>query len=252
MKIEIKNRYDGRLIFSGAFESLLLAVEEAARERISLDYASLNGASLDYASLYGASLNGASLDYASLYGANLNHASLYGASLYGANLNHASLDYASLYGANLYGASLDHASLDYASLNGASLNGANLNGAKGIDRNRSQPLMMLLDQPGQIRAYKLTTKDFKSPISPGQKYPELTYSIGSEVSVSEWNEDPAKDCGAGIHVATLPWCLLNQKEGQKILIVEFTAQDIVCIPYDTSGKFRVKRLKVIEELECEK
>ena len=107
--------------------------------------------------------------------------------------------------------------------------------------------MMLLDQPGPIRAYKLVTEGLGSPIAPDQGRPSLTYTIGSTLSVDGCDEDPVHDCGEGLHVATLPWCLRERTEGQKILIVEFTAADIACIPDDTSGKFRVKRLTVIGE-----
>ena len=103
IKIEIKNRFTGKIIFEFSKENNTIkdTVEEAVKNKISL-----NGASLDRASLNGASLYGASLDRASL-----NNASLNGASLDGASLNRASL----------YGASLDRASLNNASLIGASL-----------------------------------------------------------------------------------------------------------------------------------
>jgi hypothetical protein len=107
--------------------------------------------------------------------------------------------------------------------------------------------MMLLDQVGLIRAYKLVTKDLMSPIAPTQGYPTLYYSIGSVIEISECDEDPAHDCGKGLHVATLPWCLSRMLEGYRIMIVEFVAADIACIPNDASGKFRVRRLKVVGE-----
>jgi hypothetical protein len=181
MKIEIKSWRDGRVIFAGEFESLLLAVEEAVRKKIDLRSADLRS----------------------------------------------------------------------ADLRSADLCSANLSSAKGLDRNLVQPLMMLLDQPGQIRAYKLTTKDLRSPIAPGQGHNTITYEIGSDVSVDSADENPDESCGAGIHVGTLAWCLSNRQEGNKILIVEFSASDIACIPYDTSGKFRVRKLRVIGEKEVQ-
>ena len=36
MKIEIKNRYDGSVIYTGEFETLLLAVEEAVKKGANL------------------------------------------------------------------------------------------------------------------------------------------------------------------------------------------------------------------------
>ena len=71
IKIEIKNRFTGDIIFSYEAENNTIkkTVEEAVRQGASLKGASLDGASLIGASLIGASLKGASLDGASLYGA---------------------------------------------------------------------------------------------------------------------------------------------------------------------------------------
>jgi len=113
VKIEIKRWDNGATIFEGEFDTLALALEEAARKRVDLYRASLDGASLVGARLDGASLVGARLD---------------GASLVGARLDRASLDGARLDRASLAGASLDGASLDRASLAGASLDGASLVG----------------------------------------------------------------------------------------------------------------------------
>jgi len=106
MKIEIKNRWTGVVIFSGDYGSLKEAVEAAvgmgvSLNHASLNYASLDGASLNHASLNCASLKGASLNYASLKGASLDGALLDGALLKGALLKGASLNYASLKGANI-------------------------------------------------------------------------------------------------------------------------------------------------------
>jgi len=109
----------------------------------------------------------------------------------------------------------------------------------------------LLDQPGQIRAYKLVTTDRKSPMAAGNGHTPLDYADGAELSVDKANEDPNESCGEGLHVATLPWCLSQRQAGQRILVVEFTAADIACIPNDTSGKFRVRRLNVIGEKQIQ-
>ena len=98
IKIEIKNKLTREIIFEYSKENNTLkdTVEQAVKEK-----KSLNGANLNGANLYGASLNGANLNGANLYGANLNGANLNGASLNGANLDGANLNGASLYGANL-------------------------------------------------------------------------------------------------------------------------------------------------------
>ena len=70
-KIEIKNRFTNRVIFTYECENntMKITVEQAVKNGASLNGASLDGASLDGAYLDGASLNGASLNGASLDGA---------------------------------------------------------------------------------------------------------------------------------------------------------------------------------------
>jgi len=106
MLIEIKSRFDSRVIFSHDCEnnSIKLTVEAAVRIRANLDGVYLAGAYLDGANLAGAYLDGAYLDGANLDGANLVRANLARANLVRANLDGANLDGANLDGANLAGA----------------------------------------------------------------------------------------------------------------------------------------------------
>ena len=128
MKVEIKHRWNGRVLYSAEIEEnpLRETVVRAVRENAYLDGAYLDGASLDGAYLAGASLAGASLAGASLDGASLAGAYLAGAYLAGASLAGASLAGASLDGAYLAGASLDGAYLAGVSLDGAYLAGVSL------------------------------------------------------------------------------------------------------------------------------
>ena len=129
-----------------------------------------------------------------------------------------------------------------ANLSRANLSRANLSGATGALPERCTPLLMLLDQVGPIRAYKLVTKDGVGPFNGG-----VTYAIGEVVSVNTANTDPQEQCGAGINVATLDWCLANYQDGHRVLILEFTAADVACIPTGTDGKFRLHRATVVGE-----
>ena len=149
---------------------------------------------------------------------------------------------ADLGGADLRGAYLRGADLSGADLRGADLRGADLRGANGITPELSTPLLMLLDQPGKIRAYKLVNEKNEGPINGGLKYP-----VGKTVKVGDADSNPLQQCAAGINVATLDWCLREWKPGYRILIVEFTAKDIACIPTATDGKFRLHRCDVIKE-----
>jgi hypothetical protein len=180
------------------------------------------------ADLTEANLTGANLAWANLAWANLTEANLAGANLAWANLTEANLTRANLMGANLTRANLTR---------------ANLTGAVGIVRERHVDLLMLLDQPGPIRAYKLVDSDGCSPIHDTK----LRYAIGATVEVANASTDPNEPCGVGIHVATLPWVLREWREGFRVLLVEFTAADIACIPTATDGKFRLHRCTVVAD-----
>jgi uncharacterized protein YjbI with pentapeptide repeats len=123
MKIEIKCRFSGSVLFSHEAEdnSMKLTLEAAVSAGANLAGAYLAGANLDGANLAGAYLAGANLDGAYLDGAYLAGAYLAGAYLAGANLDGANLDGANLDGANLDGAYLARANLDGANLDGAKI-----------------------------------------------------------------------------------------------------------------------------------
>jgi len=101
IKIQIKNRFTGSIIFEYSKENNTIkdTIEQAVKEKANLDGANLDGANLVRANLDGANLVRANLDGANLYGANLVRANLDGANLVRANLDGANLD-----GANLCGA----------------------------------------------------------------------------------------------------------------------------------------------------
>jgi len=108
MKIEIKSRMTGGVIFSIETDNWKLAVEAAIKAGANLSGANLyganlSGANLSGADLYGADLSGADLSKADLSGANLSQANLSDADLSGANLSEANLSGADLSGADLYG-----------------------------------------------------------------------------------------------------------------------------------------------------
>jgi hypothetical protein len=114
--------------------------------------------------------------------------------------------------------------------------------SKGVNAYASTPLLMLLDQPGPIRAYKLVTAE-----GTGTNYPSITYEMGGVYEAPDANTDPTIGCAAGLNVASLDWCIANWSEGRRILVVEFAAADIAAIPTATDGKFRVRRLTVVGE-----
>ena len=154
----------------------------------------------------------------------------------------ANLSGADLSGANLSRADLSGASLSGANLSRANLYGANLYGAIGCPPNLVTPLLMLLDQPGKIHAYKLVNAEDEGHCRGGIKYP-----VGAHIEVPNANTDASVDCGAGVNVATLDWCLREYQDGYSVRIVAFMAADIAAIPTGTDGKFRLHRCDVVGE-----
>mgnify|MGYP000933558404 CR=1 FL=1 len=176
-------------------------------------------------------------------GANLSRANLSRANLSEANLSGADLSGAYLYGANLYEANLSGADLSGAYLSGADLYGADLSGAKGHAPERAHALAALPYMTGRLQAFKLVNERGEGHVNGGIKYP-----IGEVVEEPDANCDPANQCGAGLNIADLPWVLREHRPGYRILLVEFSPEDIAAIPHGTDGKFRVKRLTVVADV----
>jgi len=227
MKIEIKSRFTGAVLFSVEAGSMKAALEIAVNK----------GAYLRSADLRSAYLRSADLRSAYLRSAYLRSADLSGANLSGAYLRSAYLS-----GADLSGAYLSGADLSGANLSGADLRSADLSGAKGINKHLCTSLLLLLDQPGKIRAYKLVNSEMEGPYNGGIKY-----EVGKIFKVADANTDDTVQCAAGINLATLDWCMKEWQEGYRILVAEFTAKDIAAIPTATDGKFRVHKCKIVDE-----
>ena len=102
-------------------------------------------------------------------------------------------------------------------------------------------MLILLDQVGKIRAYKLVNEKLEGIYNGG-----IIYKQNGSYSVKNFDSDPNNDCGAGINLATLPFCIRYWRKGYKILIAEFTAKDIVAIPIGNE-KFRVSKCKIVGE-----
>ena len=213
--------------------------------------ANLQGANLWDANLQGANLQGADLQGANLWGANLWDANLQGANLQGANLQDANLQGANLQDANLWDANLQGANLQDADLQGANLWDANLwdanlQGANSLTKIHQSNLAILKQQKGKLIAFKY----LKGSTSP---YQNQEYKIGETYESDEYSGDERVLCAKGLNVATLDWCLrdTNCDLTKAYIEVEFDAKDIVAIPYNSDGKFRVKKLTVIREIPKE-
>ncbi|WP_296683392.1 pentapeptide repeat-containing protein [Flavobacterium sp.] len=123
--IEIKSIF-GKVLFTYTNENATIkdAVEQAIKEKVSLNHADLRSANLCSANLYLADLSSADLRSANLSSADLCSANLSSADLSSANLSSADLSSADLSSANLRSADLCSANLSSANLSSADLSSA--------------------------------------------------------------------------------------------------------------------------------
>jgi len=147
-------------------------------------------------------------------------------------------------------AAVEAAAASGAYLRGANLGGANLRGAYlrdaiGLNPYLIKDLLMMKDQVGKIRAYKLVRADGLGP-----QYPTIKYEVKGDYEVANANCDDEVECGAGINLATLSWCMKEWQKGMRILLAEFKASDIAAIP-NGDGKFRVFRCHIVREVDLE-
>ena len=190
MKLEIKGRWNGSVLFSMETESWKACVEAAVKSRADLMGADLTGAVLRGAVLRGAVLRGADLRGAVLRGADLRDAVLTGAVLRGADLRDADLMGAVLRGADLRGAVLTGADLRDAVLTGAVLRGADLRDADL----RGAVLMGAVLMGAVLRGAVLTGV----PVVPNL-HQEILAALdnGGELDMSKWHTCKTTHCRAG-------------------------------------------------------
>ena len=85
----------------------------------------------------------------------------------------------------------------------------------------------------------------------GSPYQNSKYEMGKTYNCKDFDSDKSSHCGAGLNVATLDWCLIDTNknlDGYVYIEVSFNSKDIVAIPYQTDGKFRIKKMKIERKL----
>jgi len=214
-------------------------------EKANLAGADLHLASLAGANLTGADLTEANLSCAYLYGANLSGADLTEATLIGANLSRADLSEANLSWANLSRANLRRADLNganpsRANLGGTNLNGANLSGAQGLLNARDWLAEHFERTDEGIVVYKaIGATEYQIPgfwrIEPGAY---LTETV---------NPLPTVECACGVNFGTREWVELFYPNATIWrCLIEWMDLATVVVPYNTDGKARCGRLRLLE------
>ena len=158
--------------------------------------------------------------------------------LTGADLSEVDLTRVNLSGANLTGANLSEADLTRV----------NLSGAENIPFQFHSNLNILKFQKGTLTAFKYLNSNLTSP------YKNFQYEIGKEYICDDYDNDERILCSKGFNVATLEWCLqeTNCDVKNKVYVeIEFKAEDIIAIPYNSNGKFRLKKMKIVRQIPKE-
>ena len=189
-------------------------------------------ADLSYSDLSGSNLSGSDLSGSDLSGSNLRYSNLSGSNLSGSNLSGSDLSGSDLSGSNLRGSDLSGSNLRYS----------NLSQAKG-----------LLDTVNFIEAhFERTDRGYIAYKTFGGNYePPAEWKIEPESVIKETvNFDRCTKCGSGINVAPLEWVKQNYPKKQiwKCLI-EWPWLVGVCVPYNTDGKIRCSRVRLLEVID---
>jgi uncharacterized protein YjbI with pentapeptide repeats len=238
---------------------LALDILKAALEINYWGWANLSGANLSkadlrWADLSGANLSGADLHWADLSGADLHWANLSGADLRGADLRGAHLSGAILIGADLLGAHLRGADLHWANLSGADLSGANLRGADLSEANLSGTTGLLNPQEWIEANFKYGPEGLTVFKAIGNtSFPPNPAWIIAENSVisEEVNYCRTNDCGCGVNFGTLEFCRQNYPNSQIWeCVIEPQWLCMVVVPYNTDGKARCGKMRLLKKLEA--
>ena len=81
---------------------------------------------------------------------------------------------------------------------------------------------------------------------------DLLYVIGKKAKADFLTEDTSEDCGHGIHIAHLNWCLDYGKDWNNLAILEVEAYlDKIIVPDGCPGKVRCLEVKVLREVPLE-
>ena len=81
---------------------------------------------------------------------------------------------------------------------------------------------------------------------------KFAYAIGKKVTADCLDEDPAEDCGHGIHISYLAWVLAYGNDWDDLAILEVEAAlDGIVLPDGCPGKARCAEVTVLREVPLE-
>ena len=127
-----------------------------------------------------------------------------------------------------------------ADLSGADLRRADLSGAVGLLDACEYVATNFKRVRGGIEVFKSFGEQYEPPrgweIKPGAELSEVV------------NPLPTLDCACGVNVGTREWCDRNCQKTVWRCLVKWEWLPSMVVPYNTDGKVRVGRVKLIEPL----
>ncbi len=113
----------------------------------------------------------------------------------------------------------------------------------------------MVGQPGELRAFKIVSYEYRSPFAVEFNAEPFTYKVGETYTEPNADTNAKHLCGKGIHVATWDWvvAMWRTESGSRlccnrVLEVGFHKPDIAAIPDGSDGKIRLRRCRVIREV----
>ena len=135
------------------------------------------------------------------------------------------------------------ADLQGADLSRADLQGANFSDSKGLLSSKD-----FIEKLGKTSDGVLCYKAFGNTDFPAPSYWKIEEGAILEEIV---NSCRTNDCGCGVNVAnSLKWCKENHPQASSYYLCEIAFLDLVdtVIPYNSNGKFRASRVKLLKKL----
>jgi len=169
--------------------------------------------------------------------------------LRGCDLRECNLSWSNLSGCDLSGWDLRGCDLSWSNLSGCDLRGCNLSGCdlRGCDLSGAKglldPSVWMKKNLEQTDKGYIAYKSFGSNYLPPAHWKRKKGVVLTEVV----NQLPTLDCACGINVAIKTWRDLPG-EGVWRVLIKWEWLPAVVVPYNTDGKFRCGKVKLLEKI----
>jgi uncharacterized protein YjbI with pentapeptide repeats len=221
--------------------------------------ANMRRANMSDTNMRGANMRNTNMRDTNMSGANMSDTNMSGADMRDTNMSGANMSGADMSDTNMRRANMSDTNMRDTNMSGANMSGADMRRANMSDTNMSGANMSAnLSQTKGIKDMsKWFSENFKNNTKGYIVYKAIgntTYNLNQNWKIKKGeyltenvNFNPTFECGCGVNFGTMDYIYNNYKEAKEIweCLIEF--QDLIStvIPYDTDGKGRCGRLKLI-------